>query len=112
MADQSADAVFFALADATRRTVLRRLSDEGPLTATALAAVLPISRQAVSKHLAALAAAGLVAVVREGRERRYRLTPEPLHDAAEWVAQVGAQWDERLERLQRRLAEGQTATRR
>jgi DNA-binding transcriptional ArsR family regulator len=111
VADEPPGAVFSALADATRRDVLRRLSDEGPLTATALAAGLPISRQAVSKHLAALAAAGLVATVRQGRERRYRLTPEPLHDAAEWVTQVGAHWDERLARLQRRLAEEQAATR-
>jgi DNA-binding transcriptional ArsR family regulator len=64
----------------------------------------------VSKHLAALTAAGLVSVVREGRERRYRLTPEPLHAAAEWVAQVEARWDARLARLQRRLAQEQTPT--
>ncbi|MBA2729980.1 MAG: helix-turn-helix transcriptional regulator [Euzebyaceae bacterium] len=110
MAEQPADAVFFALADATRRAVLRRLSDEGALTATTLAAGLPISRQAVGKHLAALTAAGLVSVVREGRERRYRLTPEPLHDAVEWVAQIGARWDVRLARLQRRLAQEHTPT--
>lgn len=98
------DAVFTALADATRRGLLARLSDEGPLTATELSADLPISRQAVRKHLESLAAAGLVASSRAGREQRYRLTPAPLGEAAEWVAAVGARWDDRLARLQRRLA--------
>lgn len=98
------DAVFAALADPTRRWLLRRLSEGGPQTATDLAAELPITRQAVTKHLAALAAADLVAARRQGREQRYEITPEPLHDAAAWVAEVGARWDGRLARLQRRLA--------
>jgi DNA-binding transcriptional ArsR family regulator len=97
--------VFAALSDATRRDLVRRLSDSGPQSATDLAAVLPISRQAVRKHLLALQAAGLAVAERHGREQRYRLTPQPLATAAEWVAEVGARWDDRLARLQRRLAE-------
>lgn len=93
--------VFEALADATRREVVRRLSEEGPSTATELADDLPVSRQAVTKHLAALSDAGLVTSERRGRETRYRLTPAPFADAMGWMASVGADWDERLERLRR-----------
>jgi ArsR family transcriptional regulator, cadmium/lead-responsive transcriptional repressor len=92
------DAVFAALADPTRRAVMGRLARE-PLSASALAGELPVSRQAVAKHLAALDRAGLVAARREGRETRYRLTPEPMGDAMAWMAAVGARWDERLGRL-------------
>jgi DNA-binding transcriptional ArsR family regulator len=97
------DRVFEALADATRREVVRRLSEDGPRTATELAADLPISRQAVAKHLAALSEAGLVRSERRGREHRYRLTPAPLAEAVGWMASMSAEWDERLERLRRRL---------
>jgi len=97
------DAVFGALSDGTRRGLLAALGEHGPATATQLAADLPVTRQAVSKHLGALAAAGLVSSERSGREVRYRLTPAPLSDAVIWMAGVGAQWDERLAALQRRL---------
>jgi DNA-binding transcriptional ArsR family regulator len=97
------DAVFTALADPTRRAVIGRLAEE-PLSASALAGELPVSRQAVAKHLAALDRAGLVAARREGRETRYRLTPEPLGEAMAWMAGVGAGWDERLARLAARAA--------
>lgn len=98
MANRSGDAVFGALADPTRRTLLRTISDQ-PATATELANGLPISRQAVVKHLTALADAGLLERERAGREVRYRVTPEPLSDAVSWIARVGAQWDERLSAL-------------
>ena len=94
-----ADDVFAALGDPTRRWIVERLSADGPQTATQLAAELPISRQAVAKHLGSLADAGLVDSVRAGRETRYELQPEPLETAAEWASAVGARWDERLERL-------------
>jgi DNA-binding transcriptional ArsR family regulator len=100
------DAVFSALSDPTRREVIRRLSQEGPTTATELAGRLPVTRQAVSKHLRALEEAGLVASTAEGRSRRYRLTPGPLADAMGWMADVGAGWDERLEALRQHLADG------
>jgi DNA-binding transcriptional ArsR family regulator len=97
------DAVFSALSDPTRRAVIRSLSEEGPHTATEIAARLPVSRQAVSKHLAQLEEAGLVAASTEGRRRRYRLTPGPFAEAMGWMADVGAQWDERLESLRRHV---------
>jgi DNA-binding transcriptional ArsR family regulator len=100
--DRRVGAVFAALADPTRRDVVRSLAAEPGLTASHLAGRLPMSRQAVAKHLAALSGAGLVAAERRGRETRYTLTPEPLSDAAEWMAGVGAAWDARLARLARR----------
>ncbi len=100
------DAVFAALADPTRRRIVEQLAPgRGTATATGLAAGLPITRQAVAKHLDLLGSAGLVARRREGRETRYRLTPEPLGGAAEWIAAVGAEWDDRLGRLARLLAD-------
>ncbi len=66
-------------------------------TATELARELPITRQAVAKHLSQLASAGLVAPTRQGRETRYRITPEPLEVA--WIVQAGGEWDDRLARL-------------
>ena len=100
------DAVFSALADERRRSLLEVLAERGSATATELAAGLPVTRQAVAKHLASLGEAGLVAVTRSGREARYRLTPEPLDDAVAWIERVGASWDERLAALERHLAEG------
>jgi DNA-binding transcriptional ArsR family regulator len=91
--------VFAALADPTRRHLIQKLASRGAASATALAAELPISRQAVSKHLAALGDAGLVQSQRAGREILYELQPAPLEDAAAWIAEVGAEWDDRLARL-------------
>jgi DNA-binding transcriptional ArsR family regulator len=98
------DAVFSALADPTRRRLLSAIA-EHPATATELAGGLPISRQAVVKHLSALSEAGLLERRRAGREVRYRVTPAPLSDAVSWMAQVGAQWDDRLASLARTLGE-------
>jgi len=94
--------VFGALADPTRREVMRSLAERPGLTASRLAGELPMTRQAVAKHLSALSGAGLVTARREGRETRYTLTPAPLAEAMEWMAEVGAQWDERLQRLAKR----------
>jgi DNA-binding transcriptional ArsR family regulator len=105
VADEDLDAVFFALADQTRRAVVRRLLERDWVTATQLAADLPITRQAVSKHLGALTDAGLVTSRHEGRETRYRLTPAPLAEVTGWLEAVGAEWDARLERLRRHLGE-------
>lgn len=98
------DHVFDALADATRREVLRNLADRGPQTPTELADHLPVSRQAVSKHLEVLGRAGLVTSNRSGRETRFTFQPAPLTDAAAWMAEVGATWDKRLDALRKRLA--------
>ena len=94
--------MFAALADPTRRQVVRALAHRPDLTASRLAGELPISRQAVTKHLVALDRAGLVQGRREGRELRYTLTPAPLADAMAWMTDVGGQWDERLARLAER----------
>jgi DNA-binding transcriptional ArsR family regulator len=89
------DAVFTALSDPTRRSVMRLLS-EGDANATEIADQLPISRQAVAKHLSTLSEAGLVTSQRDGRENRYHLTPQPFHEVMSWMADVGAGWDSRL----------------
>ncbi|UUY01877.1 metalloregulator ArsR/SmtB family transcription factor [Svornostia abyssi] len=95
----STDAVFAALADPTRRTVLDTVAAREGITATQLAAGLPVTRQAVAKHLGVLAEAQLVAGERAGRETRWRATPAPLTDAIAWMANVGAAWDDRLAAL-------------
>ena len=93
------DATFAALSDPTRRRVVDLLSEHGGATASELARELPVTRQAVAKHLAVLDAAGLVSSSRSGRELRYRLTPRPFEDAVGWMVRVGAEWDDRLARL-------------
>jgi DNA-binding transcriptional ArsR family regulator len=98
----SVDLVFAALADPTRRQLVSTLAREPALSASRLAGELPISRQAVAKHLAALDRAGLVQARREGRETRYRLTPEPMEEAVAWMVGAGARWDTSLARLAER----------
>jgi DNA-binding transcriptional ArsR family regulator len=93
--------VFAALGDPTRRELLEQVAARGEATATELAATLPITRQAVAKHLNVLAGAGLVHPRRAGRETRYAPTPEPLGDAIAWMADLGARWGARLARMQR-----------
>lgn len=104
MRPDRSDAVFAALADPTRRQVIRALSEQGPATATGLAANLPVTRQAVTKHLSALANAGLVTSSRRGREKLYQISPRPLTDAVSWMADLGARWDERLAALRDHVA--------
>jgi DNA-binding transcriptional ArsR family regulator len=103
------DAIFSALSDGTRRDVLRSLSHDGPSTSTELAARLPVSRQAVAKHLELLEDAGLVRASAEGRARRFRVTPAPLTDAMGWMVDVGAEWDVRLEALRRHVEGGRSS---
>lgn len=95
--------VFDALGDPTRREVVLHLGHLGSATPTQLTRCVPVSRQAISKHLAALERAGLVTFERRGRETVYRLTPRPLEDAVSWMAQVGADWDARLAALRSQL---------
>jgi len=106
-ADPAGD-VFAALADATRRRVLALVGDEGPLSATQLAARLPVTRQAVAKHLSALEDAGLVRSHRQGRATMFQMAPAPLTEAERWLADAGARWDARLATLERRVATRQT----
>lgn len=98
------DALWAAVADPTRRRVLDALLERGEATTTTLAEGLPVTRQAVAKHLAVLDRVGLVAGQRRGREVRYAIRPERLDDAAAAMARVAAQWDRRLARI-KRLAE-------
>jgi DNA-binding transcriptional ArsR family regulator len=92
---RATDRVFAALADPTRCRVVERLG-HSPATAGEIAAHLPVSRQAVVKHLAVLEAAGLAEGTREGRRVVYRLTPGQFTAAAKWMGEVGAAWDRRL----------------
>jgi DNA-binding transcriptional ArsR family regulator len=92
--------VFAALADPTRRRMLDALLRDGVTSVPALTASLPITRQAVAKHLSALGDAGLIerAAV-SGREVRYRLRAGALANATAWMRDAESAWDERLARL-------------
>lgn len=96
MTADPAGAVFAALADPTRRRVVHELSKDGPLTATQLAERIPVTRQAIAKHFAALEDAGLAVGVRSGRETRYELRTQAFAEAEAWMAAIGATWDSRL----------------
>jgi DNA-binding transcriptional ArsR family regulator len=99
-----AEQVFAALADPTRRAILAALAADGPATATDLADRLPITRQAIAKHLALLAEAGLVtAEPGERRRVRYRLHSAPMQAAQQFLAALARDWDRPLEALQQHL---------
>jgi DNA-binding transcriptional ArsR family regulator len=96
-----AEQVFVALADPTRRTILAALATDGPATVTDLAARLPISRQAIAKHLALMTDAGLVKPEPGERRRvRYRLCSAPVRLAQQFLAVLANEWDDRLDALQ------------
>jgi DNA-binding transcriptional ArsR family regulator len=96
--------VFIALADPTRRSILAALASDGPATATDLAGRLPITRQAIAKHLTLLAEAGLVtAEPGERRRVRYRLRSTPMQVAQQFLAALARDWDGRLDQLQDHL---------
>ena len=96
--------VFTALADPTRRLLIEELSTRDLRTPTEFARDLPITRQAVSKHLKILEEANLITARKVGRERRYSLTPQPLAATLDWVVAVTEQWDKRLAALRDHLA--------
>jgi len=91
--------VFAALADATRLSLLGRLSVDGPLSITRLSEGTGVTRQAVTKHLSALGAAGLVRNSWRGRERVWELDRKRLEKAKWCLDQISAQWDAAAERL-------------
>ena len=95
------DELWSAIGDPTRRRVLDLILDRGEATATAVAGELPVTRQAVAKHLVVLGRAGLVEARRDGREVRYAVRPQKLDAAARSIASVVAQWDERLIAIKR-----------
>jgi DNA-binding transcriptional ArsR family regulator len=99
-----AEEVFTALADPSRRAILAALAANGPATATDLATRLPITRQAIAKHLALLAEAGLVAAEAGERRRvRYRLRSAPMQVAQQFLAALARDWDRQLASLQDHL---------
>lgn len=95
--------VFAAIGDPTRRRILEALRRQGSLTLKALAEPLPMSRQAVTKHVDVLRESGLVRVRRVGRERLHRIEAGPLRELDDWLAPYAAFWDERLARLREHL---------
>jgi DNA-binding transcriptional ArsR family regulator len=106
-----AEQVFTALADPTRRGILAALASGGPATATGLADRLPITRQAIAKHLALLTAAGLVtAEAGERRRVRYRLRSAPMQVAQQFLAALARDWDGALASLRDHLDQTTTTT--
>ena len=92
-------AVFAALGDATRLSVLARLSAGEPQSISRLTVGTRLTRQAVTKHLRVLESAGVVRSVRAGRESLFELEPKPLEDVREYLDHVSRQWDDALARL-------------
>jgi DNA-binding transcriptional ArsR family regulator len=99
------EAVLRALADESRRTVLETLAG-GPATAGELAALLPIARPGVSRHLRVLREVGLVEVHQEAQRRVYRLRVEPLAEVDAWLSRYRALWQQRLDALHTEVARG------
>ena len=99
------DAVLQALSDESGRTVLDALS-EGPATVGELAALLPIARPGVSRHLRVLREAGLVEVRQQAQFRVYSLRPEPLAEVDEWLGHYRSLWEHRMNALHTEVARG------
>src|SRR5690349_22684128 len=99
------EAALRALADESRRTVLEALA-QGPASAGELAALLPIARPGVSRHLRVLREAGLVDVRQEDQRRIYALRPEPLAEVDEWLGRYRVLWQQRLDALHTEVARG------
>lgn len=99
------EAALRALADDNRRTMLETLAD-GPATAGELAALLPIARPGVSRHLRVLREAGLVEVRQEAQRRVYSLRPQPLVEVNDWLSRYLTLWEQRLDALHTEIARG------
>jgi ArsR family transcriptional regulator, cadmium/lead-responsive transcriptional repressor len=107
---QRDDELWAAVAEPTRRRLLDALLARGEASATSLADEVPVTRQAVAKHLAVLERAGLVHSRKQGREVRYAVRPDRLDEATQRLADVAGEWEQRLRSI-KRLAE-ETARRR
>ena len=102
--EAAAVAVFAALSDPIRRSILDTLARHGPATVTDLANRLPVTRQAVAKHLAQLVEAGLLrADAPDGRRVRYRVDPAPVRAALRWLTALSTDWDDRFDALRRHV---------
>ena len=95
------DDLWSAIGDPTRRRLLDLLLSAGDGTATSLGQQLPVSRQAVAKHLSVLDRVGLVRATPAGREKRYRVDDDQLARAVAQLSSVGSAWDARLQRIKR-----------
>jgi DNA-binding transcriptional ArsR family regulator len=91
--------LFDALGDANRLRIITRLCDGGPCSTAQVTSVVPVSRQAATKHLLLLEAVGLVNSERHGRERIWRIEPAPLTDASNYLTALSMRWDEAIDRL-------------
>jgi ArsR family transcriptional regulator, cadmium/lead-responsive transcriptional repressor len=101
VADKVDDALWSAIGDPTRRRMLDLLLVEREATATTLGRQLPVTRQAVAKHLGVLDRAGLVRATPAGREKRYQVDDAQLARAVAQLSSVGSAWDARLRRIKR-----------
>src|SRR5262245_42554830 len=97
--------VFAALGDETRLHLVARLCHEGPLSITQLSEGVPVTRQAITKHLTTLAEAGVVRDARQGRERIWQLQPRRIAEAQQRLAAISVQWDAAIERLRKFVEE-------
>jgi DNA-binding transcriptional ArsR family regulator len=91
--------LFDALGDPNRLRIVTRLCDGGPCSTSQLTQIVPVSRQAATKHLLLLEAVGLVSSERHGRERIWRIEPEPLTDASDYLTTLSTRWDKAIDRL-------------
>ena len=91
--------LFDALGDPNRLRIITRLCDGGPCSTTEVTAVVSVSRQAATKHLLLMEAVGLVSSDRHGRERIWRVRPQPLTDASEYLTALSQRWDRAIDRL-------------
>ena len=91
--------VFSALGDPNRLRIVTRLCDGGPCSTSQVTRVVPVSRQAATKHLLLLEAVGLVSSERQGRERIWRIEPAPLTDASAYLTALSMRWDNAIDRL-------------
>jgi DNA-binding transcriptional ArsR family regulator len=91
--------LFDALGDANRLRIITRLCDGGPSSTSQLTQGIPVSRQAVTKHLLALEAVGLVASRRQGRQRTWRVHTEALGEASQYLTELSDRWDRAIDRL-------------
>ena len=98
--------VFAALGDATRLTLLGRLSADGPLSITSLSKGTGVTRQAITRHLETLGDAGLVRNARNGRERVWELDLKRVEKARRYLDQISTQWDEAADRLKSFVEDG------
>jgi DNA-binding transcriptional ArsR family regulator len=98
-ADEVKAPLFDALGDPNRLRIITRLCDGGPSSTTEVTQVVAVSRQAATKHLMLMEAVGLVSSERKGRERIWRLQPEPLTEASEYLTALSQRWDRAIDRL-------------